>query len=50
MSGGWCPFTSKKELIDWAAGYFEKPKSQFKKMSIKQLYAIFYRVHGSSKP
>lgn len=40
----WCPFTSKKELVDWVSGYYEKPKSAYKKLSKRQLYAIFYKV------
>ena len=37
-----CPFRYKSELVNWASNLFSQNKGHFKKMTKKQLYAIWY--------
>lgn len=45
----WCPLTSKKELVDWASKYFEKPKVLYRHLNKRQLYAMFYKEHHNER-
>lgn len=39
-----CPYVYKDDLVKWASSYFNRPKAEYRKMKIKQLKAIFYKV------
>jgi|TARA_R100001530_G_scaffold47464_2_gene35735 hypothetical protein len=39
-----CPYSNKKELVQWASKRFNLTPSRFMKMRKSQLYAIFYNT------
>ena len=39
-----CPYSTKKDLVEWAATYFKKPKSRYIKLKKEQLNAIWYNM------
>ena len=41
---GLCPYRYKWQLVDWAVSYFNQPSNIFRRMSKKQLYAIWYKI------
>ena len=38
----YCPYKTKKELVNWASKRFNRSKSYFNKMTTSRLYAIYY--------
>lgn len=44
-----CPIVYKSDLIKWAASWFNKPESHFRKMSKKQLYAIWHKEQNKRR-
>jgi|2_EtaG_2_1085320.scaffolds.fasta_scaffold01609_3 hypothetical protein len=42
MYNNYCPYKTKKELVNWASQRFNRSKSHYQEMPKNRLYAIYY--------